>query len=179
MKAVWTNACVLLAGALIALASGAWMMRTAGSQNRIPDEISGTRKILSDIGGEQGLSSRKQSLTEIRQRLLLEKAAKTSDAAAFSRRLEETFAELGLAISASSPWQAAPEFQAAGAVAFERTFSGTGAFEALLDAVHTIESWPDRARVRAVTATAAAPGQIAFTLEITTVRIEASRETKG
>ncbi len=179
MKAVWTQACLLLAGSLIALASGVWMVRTAGSQARIPDEILGTRKVLNDIGGEQGLQSRKQSLNVTLQHLRLERAAKTSDARGFSQRLEEVFAELDLVISSSSQWQAVPEFQAVGAVAFERTFAGVGAFEALLDAVHTIESWPDRARIRALTATAEAPGRVAFTLEITAVRIPTEQETKG
>jgi len=179
VKAVWTQACLLLAGSLIALASGVWMIRTAGSQARAPDEILGTRKVLNDIGGEQGLQSRKQSLSAIRQQLRLERAAKSSDARDFSQRLEEVFAELGLVISSSSQWQAVPEFQAAGAVAFERTFAGVGAFGALLDAVHTIESWPDQARIRALTATADAPGRIAFTLEITAVRIRAEQETRG
>ena len=175
MRTVWTQAALLLLGSLIAAAAGAWMVRTALAQTRIPQELLGTRKALKEIGGEQGLLARKQALIDVQESLELERSAKSSSAAAFSRRLEEVFAELGLSIRSSSDWQAVPEFKVAGAAAFERTFSGSGAFEALLDAVNTLESWPDQVRVRALSASATAPGTVAFTLEITAVRL-ASRE---
>src|SRR6185312_13695828 len=79
--------------------------------------------------------------------------------------------------AASSDWKPVPKFKVPGAAAFERTFAGTGPFDRLLDALGTIESWPDAARVRSLSSSRQGPGKIAFTLEITAIRAAAKEGT--
>jgi hypothetical protein len=161
---------MVLAGAVLLFAAGLYTLSTAVADSRGPRGLRETRQILSRLGGEPGLAKRKQQLTVIRERLRREHAARTADAGAFSRRLEEVFAELGLTLTAASEWKPVPKFKVPGSGAFERTFTGTGPFDRLLDAVATIESWPDEARLRSLSITRAQPGRVAFTLEVTAVR---------
>ncbi len=170
MKTAWRNACILLAGALLAVTAGIWVIRSARQQARFPQQLETAKKALSEGGGEQGLLERQRFLSEMRARLALERAALDSDAATFSRRVEEVFRAVGITITASSDWQVAPEIEAGEGAAFERTFAGSGAFDALIGALHTIESWPDRARLHALSVVPGDPGTVAFTLEITVVR---------
>ncbi len=170
MSTAWRYAAMILAGAVLLLGTGLYTMRAAVAGRRDPRELRETRKILRQMGGEAGLAERKARLAEIVARLRQERVAQATDAAAFSRRIEETFAGLGLQLTASSDWKPVPKFKVPGAAAFERTFTGTGPFDRLLDALATIESWPDAARVRSLSVSRQGPGTIAFTLEITAVR---------
>ena len=170
MKAAWKSAVVLLACAVVAMIAGAWMTWTARSQARLPQEMLAARGALIELGDQQGLIAGRQALADVRERLELERTARASNAAVFSRQVEAAFAELDLSITSSSDWQAVPEISGDHAAGFERTFEGSGAFGALLDAVHTIESWPDRAGIRALTVWPEATGTVAFTLKIATIR---------
>jgi hypothetical protein len=170
MSAAWRYTAMIVAGALLLLGAGLYTLRTGLAASRGPRAAQETRKILQQLGGEPGLASRKARLTQIVARLKEERAARGADAGAFSRRIEEAFAELGLELTSSSEWQPVPKLKLDGAAAFERTFVGTGPFDRLLDAVATLESWPDQPRVRALSVTRKGPGQVAFTLEITAVR---------
>jgi hypothetical protein len=170
VSTAWRYTAMILAGALLLLGTGLYTMHTALAGRRDPRELLETRKILQQMGGEAGLAARKARLSEIVARLQQERVAHGSDAAAFSRRIEEAFAGLGLQLTASSDWKPVPKFKVPGAAAFERTFAGTGPFDRLLDALATIESWPDEVRVRSLSISRQGPGKIAFTLEITAVR---------
>lgn len=170
MNSHWMQTALFAVGACIALASGLWMMRTARVQHQIPQEVVGAQKLLEKIGREQGLARRQHSLSVNLRYLEKEREAKEGDAATFSQRLEELFTELDLRITGASPWQAVPGVEIAGAAAFERTFEGNGALQSLVDAIFSIESWPDQVRVRALTVTAETSGRVSFTVEISTVR---------
>lgn len=170
MSAAWRYTAMILAGAVLLLGAGVYSVRTGLAAGRGPRAARETREILHQLGGGPGLAARKARLAQVLARLRQERAAHRSDAAAFSRRIEETFAELGLELTSSSEWQPVPKLKLDGAAAFERTLVGTGPFDRLLDAVATLESWPDQPRVRALSVTRKGPGQVAFTLEITAVR---------
>lgn len=171
MSAAWRYTAMILAGAVLLLGAGVYTLRSGLAViSRGPRAAQETRKILHELGGAPGLASRKARLTQVLARLKEERAAHGSDGAAFSRRIEETFAGLGLELASSSDWQPVPKLKLDGAAAFERTFVGAGPFDRLLDAVATLESWPDQPRVRALSVTRKGPGQVAFTLEITAVR---------
>jgi hypothetical protein len=170
VSAAWRYTVMIVAGALLLLGGGLYTVRSGLAASRGPRAAQETRKILHQLGGEPGLAARKARLAQVLARLKEERAAHVSDAAAFSRRIEETFAELGLELASSSEWQPVPKLKLDGAAAFERTFVGTGPFDRLLDAVATLESWPDQPRVRALSVTRKGPGKVAFTLEITAVR---------
>jgi hypothetical protein len=179
MSTVWRYAAMILAGAVLLLGTGLYTMRTALAAGSDPRELLETRKVLRQLGGEAGLAARKAQLAGIVARLRQERVAHGADAAAFSRRIEEAFAELGLQLTASSDWKPVPKFKVPGAAAFERTFAGTGPFDRLLDALATIESWPDAARVRSLSISRLGPGKIAFTLEITAIRTVRSPTKEG
>ncbi len=176
MSTAWRYTAMILAGALLLLGFGLSTMRSALAESSRPRELLETRKVLRQLGGKPGLAARKARLGEIRARLQRERKAHTADAAAFSRRIEEAFAELGLELTASSPWKPVPKVEIPGAAAFERTFAGTGPFDRLLDAVATLESWPDQVRIRALSVARKGPGKVAFTLEITAVRSSVAKE---
>lgn len=176
MKTAWRNATVVLVGAVLALTAGVWMILTARAQARFPREIQAAREALLSAGGEQSLQSGLRTLAKFRHSFELEQAARDSDAAVFSQRVEEVLAELGLSITTSSDWQPVPELAREETVAFERTFVGSGALAALLDAVHSIERWPDRAAVRALAVTPEAEGSVAFSVKIALVRNKRSSE---
>ena len=178
MSAAWRYTVMIVAGALLLLGGGIYTVRTGLAASRGPRAAQETRKILHQLGGEPGLAARKARLAQVLALLERERAAHASDAAAFSRRIEETFAELGLELASSSEWQPVPKLKLDGAAAFERTFVGTGPFDRLLDAVATLESWPDQPRVRALSVTREGPGKVAFTLEITAVR-SVVKQAKG
>ena len=173
MKTAWRYAALLLLGSLVLGAAGLSLLRTARAQARHPQELLATQKALRRMGDAPGLAARQRALSGILARLELERLARSSDAAAFSRRLEAVFAELGLTVTSSSAWKAVPELKIEGVAAFERTFTGTGGFADLLRAVQTVESWPDQARIRALTVTPEAPGKVAWRLEVTAVRLAA------
>jgi hypothetical protein len=170
---------MILAGAVLLLGTGLYTMRSALAAGRDPRELRETRKILQQMGGEAGLAARKARLAEMVARLQQERVAQGTDAAAFSRRIEETFAALGLQLTASSDWKPVPKFKLPGAAAFERTFAGTGPFDRLLDTLATIESWPDTARLRSLSVSRQGPGTIAFTMEITAIRTVRSPAREG
>lgn len=170
MSASWRYSALLLAGAVLLLAAGLFTVRSAaaarsGERGRIE-----ARKIIGQLGGEAGIAARKARLDKLLAQLRQERKARGADAAAFSRDIEEAFAELGLELTSSSPWRPVPKLEIPGAAAFERSFAGTGSFDRLLDAVATLESWPDGARVRALSVTPKGPGRVAFTLDVTAVR---------
>lgn len=179
MSTVWRYAAMLLAGAILLLGTGLYTMHAALAGRRDPRELLETRKILQQMGGEAGLAARRMQLARIVARLRQERVAHATDAGAFSRRIEESFAALGLQLTASSDWKPVPKFKVPGAAAFERTFTGTGPFDRLLDALATIENWPDEARVRSLSISRQGPGKIAFTLEITAVRTVRSPAKEG
>ena len=170
MSTAWRNTGMILAGAVLLLGFGLSTMRSALIESRGPRGALEARKVLGQLGGEPGLAARKAQLDKILARLQQERTAHAADAAAFSRRIEEAFAELGLELTASSAWKPVPKVELPDAAAFERTFTGTGRFDRLLDAVATLESWPDGARVRALSVSRQGPGNVAFTLEVTAVR---------
>jgi|GEM_PF-2538606 len=170
MSTAWRYAAMILAGSILLLGTGLYTMRSALAGRRDPRELRETRKILQQMGGEAGLAARKARLAGIVTRLRQERVAHGADAAAFSRCIEEAFAALGLQLTASSDWKPVPKFKLPGAAAFERTFAGSGPFDRLLDALATIESWPDEARVRSLSVSRQGPGKIAFTMEITAIR---------
>ena len=174
MSTAWRYTAILLTGAFLLLGVGLVSMRLGLKAGQGPREMLETRKILGQMGGEPGLAARKAQLAGLVARLRQERQAHDGDAAAFSRRIEEAFTELGLELTASSDWKPVPKVNLPKAAAFERSFAGTGSFAGLLDAIATLESWPDAARVRSVSVTRSvaqkAPGKVAFTLEITAVR---------
>lgn len=174
MKKAWVRASILLAGSLLALAAAAWMLRTTVLQARLPQLLETANETFQEYGGAQGLADRHEALIEIHERLELERAAMSSDAELFSRRLGEVFLELGLVVTTSSGWRALPGFEGDRAAGFERTITGLGTFAALLDVVRTIESWPDRARVRSLRVVPEGPESIYFTLDIAVVRLRPS-----
>jgi hypothetical protein len=179
MSTAWRYTAMILAGAVLLLGTGLYTMRTALAGSRDPRELLETRKVLRQVGGEAGLTARRAQLAGLVARLQQERVAHGTDAAAFSRRIEEACAALGLQLTASSDWKPVPKFKVPGAAAFERTFAGTGPFDRLLDAVATIESWPDAARVRSLSISRQGPGKIAFTLEITAIRTVQSPAKEG
>lgn len=173
MSTAWRYTAMILAGAVLLFGAGVFTLRTGLAASRGPRGLRETRQILHQLGGEPGLTARKQQLTALVARLRQERLAHAADAGAFSRRLEEAFAELGLDLTASSEWKPVPKFKVPGAAAFERTLTGSGPFDRLLDAVATLESWPDEARVRTLSIVRQDSGQVRFTLEITAVRAAA------
>jgi len=173
MSTAWRYTAMLLAGALLLLGFGLSTVRSAVVESHGPRGLLETRKVLRQLGGAPGIAERKAQLREIRARLQQERKAQGADAAAFSRRIEEAFAELGLQLTASSAWKPVTKAEIPGAFAFERTFTGTGPFDRLLDAIATLESWPDQLRVRELSITRQGPGNVAFTLEVTAVRATA------
>jgi hypothetical protein len=179
MSTVWRYTAMILAGAVLLLGTGLYTMRTAAAGSRDPRELLETRKILQQMGGEAGLAARKARLAGMVARLRQERVAHGTDAAAFSRRIEEAFAELGVELTASSDWKPVPKFKVPTAAAFERTFAGSGPFDRLLDVLATIESWPDEARVRSLSVSRQGPGKIAFTMEITAIRTVRSPAKEG
>jgi hypothetical protein len=178
MRTAWTRVSILLAGSLLAFLAALWMLRIAVVQARLPQMVETTRQAFQAHGGAQGLEDRHRLLSEIRQRLELERLAKSSDAELFNRRLGEVFVELGLAVTTTSGWRSLPGFEGGRAAGFERTITGAGTFAALLDAIRTIESWPDRARVRSLRIAPQGPGSIFFTLEIAVVRLRPTAENE-
>jgi hypothetical protein len=176
MSSAWRYAAMILAGAALLLGFGLFTLRSAVAESRGPRELLETREILRQLGGETGIASRRVKLDEILARLQQKRRAQDADAASFSRRIEEVFVELGLELTASSAWKPVPKVEIPGAAAFERSFSGTGPFDRLLDAVATLESWPDEARVRSLSVTRQGPGRVAFTLEVTAVRSAVKEE---
>lgn len=179
MSTAWRYTAMLLAGAFLLLGTGLVSLRTALGASRGSRELAETRKVFRQVGGEPGLDARKARLAGIVARLRQERVAHGADAAAFSRRLEEVFAELGLELTASSDWKPVPKVKLPQAAAFERTFTGTGSFDGLLDAVATLESWPDGCRVRSLSIARQGPGKVAFTLEITAIRTVRSPAGEG
>ncbi|HEX7185567.1 MAG TPA: hypothetical protein VF756_27330 [Thermoanaerobaculia bacterium] len=170
MSTAWRYTAMILAGAFLLLSAGLYSVQSALRADRGSRELLETRRILRQMGGESGLAARRARLAEIVSRLDQERVARGADAAAFSRRIEAAFAELGLELSASSGWRPVPNVELPNAAAFERTFSGTGSFDGLLDAVATLESWPDGARIRSLSIGRQGPGKVAFTLEVTVIR---------
>lgn len=170
MSTAWRYSAMILAGAVLMLAAGLFTMRSAAVAKSGQRGLVETRKIIGQLGGEAGIATRKAGLDKLLARLRQAQKARGADAGAFSRRIEEAFAELGLELTSSSAWMPVPKLEIPGAVAFERTFAGTGSFDRLLDAVATLESWLDGARVRALTVTPKERGKVAFTLEVTAVR---------
>lgn len=179
MSTVWRYAAMILAGSVLLLGTGLYSLRSALAAGPNPREAAETRKVLRQVGGEAGLAARKAQLAGIVARLRQERVAHVADAAAFSRRVEETFAEVGVELTSSSDWKPVPKFKVPKAAAFERTFAGAGPFDGLLDAVATIESWPDEARMRSLSLTRQGPGKVAFTLEITAIRTVRSPAREG
>jgi hypothetical protein len=173
MSTAWRYTAMILVGATLLLGAGLFTLRTGLVASGGPRGLRETRQILRQLGGEPGLNTRKQQLTAIVARLRQERIAHAADAGAFSRRIEETFAELGLGLTASSEWKPVPKFKVPGAAAFERTLAGSGPFDRLLEAMATIESWPDEARIRALSIVRQESGNVTFTLEITAVRAAA------
>ncbi len=161
---------MLLAGAVLLLWAGLHSVGTAVAASRGPRGLGEARAVLRQLGGEPGLAARRASLAALVARLGQERVAHGADAAAFSRRIEEAFAELGLDLTSSSEWNPVPKFKLPGAAAFERTFAGSGPVDRLVDAQATVESWPDEARVRSLSVTGQGAGRVAFTLEISAVR---------
>lgn len=183
MRTMWQQTALLACGCLLALACGLWTAHQSWQRQRAPQDVAQARQTLETMGGAAGLASRRQSLQEIRQHLERERDAKASNGAVFSRRLEATFGELDLQLHGSTPWQAVPGLDMPGATAFERRLSGVGSWQGLLDAVHSLESWPDQSRIRSLTLTAPEPGgttqppEVAFELEISIIRRRPGHET--
>ena len=176
MSTVWRYTAMILAGSALLLVAGFYTACAGLAMSRGPRGLQETRKILQELGGEPGLAARKTALAAMATRLRQERAARASDGGAFSRRVEEAFADLGLVLTSSSDWAPVPKLKIAGAAAFQRTFAGTGPFDRLLDAVATLESWPDEVRVRSLSVVRQGPGRVAFTLEVTAVRTAVKKE---
>jgi hypothetical protein len=176
MSTVWRYTAMILAGSALLLVAGLYTACSGVAMSRGPRGLRETRQILRELGGEPGLAARKTALAGMAGRLRQERAARAADGGAFSRRVEEAFAELGLELASSSDWAPVPKLKIAGAAAFQRTFAGTGPFDRLLDAVATLESWPDEVRVRSLSVVRQGPGRVAFTLEVTAVRTIVKKE---
>ncbi len=170
MNAAWRSTAILWAGALLLLGAGLFSLHRGVGAGRAGREGLETRALLGRLGGARGLAARKAELVRLVLHLRREREAHRADAAGFSRRLEEAFAELGLELASSSGWKPVPKVEIPGAAAFERSFAGSGSFAALLDAVATLESWPDGVRVRSLTLTRLGAGRVAFALEVTAIR---------
>ncbi len=170
MSPAWRQAAAIAAGACLLLAAGLYSLRSGLRAGRGPRELAETREILRRVGGESGLAARRAQMAALVARLEQRRMAHAADAAAFSRRLEAAFAELGLELTASGDWKPVPNVKLPQAAAFERSFAGTGSFAALLDAVATLESWPDEGRVRSLRIGRQGEGRVFFTLEVTAIR---------
>lgn len=171
MKSAWTRAFILLAGALVAVVAAIWMLRAVAVQAAVPRMLESAQQAFEEHGGAQGMAERRQTLNEIHTRLERQHAAMSSDAELFNRRIGEVFDDLGLIVTTSSGWRPLPGFVGARAAGFERTLAGSGAFENLLDAIGTIESWPDQARVKSLQVAPEGPGFVYFSLDIAVVRL--------
>jgi hypothetical protein len=176
VSTAWRYTAMILAGSALLLAAGLYTACSGLAMSRGPRGLRETRTILRELGGEPGLAARKAALAGMAARLRQERTARAADGGAFSRRVEEAFAELGLVLASSSDWAPVPKLKIAGAAAFQRTFAGTGPFDRLLDAVATLESWPDEVRVRSLSVVRQGPGRVAFTLEVTAVRTVVKKE---
>lgn len=174
MKTVWTRTSILLAGALLVLVASMLMLRQLAVRADVPRMLENARQTIEEYGGTQGLAERWQKLTEIHADLKRQRAAMSSDAAVFNRRLGQVFDELGLVLTTSSGWRALPGSARGRAAGFERTFTGSGAFGDLLDAIRTIESWPDHARVKSLQVVPEGYGSVSFSLDIAVVRLAPS-----
>ena len=161
---------LLLAMAFSLLTGGLWMHELAQRQRRAPAELQAARQALDGMGGAAGLEARRERLLEIRRALLERQRAAASDSAAYSRRVDELFAELGIEISAASDWQAVPEAVPAPAALFVRHYRGSGTPSDLWTALHSLESWADQARVRALEVTPRGAGRVDFTAQLAVVR---------
>lgn len=173
MKKLWLMAGLLLAAALFLVVLGGWMLQTSRRMDRPPAALEDARSTLERMGGEEGLTRRREILEGMLRDLRARRQALLSDAAALSRRMEQVLAELGLEVTESSRWEAvpAPGEKEATRPVFGRTFSGAGSFTALLDALHTFEEWPDGARLRSLTVETAEPAGVRFTFEIVVARL--------
>jgi hypothetical protein len=174
MKTAWTRTSILLAGALLALVAAMWMLRQVTAQAALPRMLKNAQQTFEEQGGAQGLAERRQMLTEIHADLKRQRVAMSSDAAVFNRRLRQVFDELGLVLTTSSGWRALPGATRGRAAGFERTLTGSGAFGDLLDAIGTIESWPDHARVKSLLIVPEGYGSVSFRLDIAVVRLAPS-----
>jgi hypothetical protein len=174
MKTAWTRTSILLAGALVALVAAMWILRMVAVQAAVPRMLQAAQQTFQERGGAQGLADRQRMLTEIHAGLERQRAAMSSDAELFNRRLGEVFDELGLVVTTSSGWRTLPGFANERAAGFERALTGSGAFGDLLDAIGTIESWPDQARVRFLQVVPEGPGSVSFSLDIAVVRLAPS-----
>ena len=90
MSTVWRYTAMILAGAVLLLGTGLYTMRAALAGSREPRGVLATGKVLRQVGGEAGLAARRAQLAGLVVRLREERAAHGADAAAFSRRIEET-----------------------------------------------------------------------------------------
>jgi hypothetical protein len=176
MSTVWRYTATILAGSALLLVAGLYTACAGLAGSRGPRGLPEAHKILRELGGEPGLAARKATLAGMAARLRQEQVAQRSDGAAFSRRIEGACAEFGLELTSSSDWEPVPKLKIAGAAAFQRTFTGTGPFDRLLDAVDTLESWPDGVRVRTLSVAGQGPGRVAFNLEVTVVRAAVKEE---
>jgi hypothetical protein len=172
MNTAWTRSSILLAGALVALLAALWMLSGVAKQAAVPRMLQAAQQAFEEHGGAQGLAERRQTLAEIHARLERQRAAMGSDAELFSRRIGQVFDELGLVVTTSSGWRALPGFEDIRTAGFERTFTGSGAFGDLLDAIGSIESWPDEARVKSLQIAPEGPGSVYFSLDIAVVRLK-------
>ena len=176
MSTPWRYTAMILAGSALLLVAGLYTACSGLALSRGPRGLQETHKILRELGGEAGLAARKRALAGLAVLLRQEREARAADGGAFSRRVEETFGELGLELASSSDWAPVPKLKLAGAAAFQRTFTGTGPFDRLLDMMATLESWPDEVRVRSLSVVRQGPGRVAFTLEVTAVRAMVKKE---
>src|SRR5262249_4348017 len=114
VSTAWRYTSMILAGAALLLVVGFYSVRMGLAASRAPRERLATEKIFRQLGGEPGLAAKKRTLTALKAQLERERAAHRSDAGAFSRRIEETFAELGLTLTSSSEWKPVPKLKLPG-----------------------------------------------------------------
>ena len=174
MRTIWVMALGTAFAGLAVAATGLWMLRLERRHRALAEQLERAQGAMEQVDRRQG------GIPELRDRLRERKAwlesrrsAYQSDAAAFSRRVEDVFTELGVDVTASSGWVAWSEFEGKeeGKAAFERTFEGAGSFHSLLSAVRTIESWPDTPRLRTLEVTpASAEQRLNFNLTLVVVR---------
>lgn len=180
MKSIWKSAVLSLAAGLLVVFAGFRFHSAAHQQKGLPQGLETVRQTLAANGGEDGLRQRLAELENLEQELRQRRLARRGNAAAFSQRLDRAFAELELRTTASSDWRLLADYTTEQGAAFERRFDGVGSFGALLDALATIESWPDRPVVRSLSIEALddGRGEVRFQLVIAALRQLPTAETE-
>lgn len=171
MRQTWNMAvCFVLLG-VVAIAFGLWTLHLAGQRENEVAELEAASLQLDQYERDGTLDERTRDAAARRAWLAARLEASTRGASALDRRLGELFTELDLVVTSTTPWAAPDDGINDGAHEFERTVQCTGSFAALLDAIASLEAWPDLTRVRELTVVPDSPGKVTATLRLSVLRL--------